>query len=179
MLQANIRRSLWPAPRLRPPRRSALALLPACLCAGLAASGCGTTTIDNKKAESLIRSATGGQGHETPSQISCPSGVKAKKAATFVCQVSYADGTKGTVTEHIASDSGRVEVSPADLHLTSGPGAQGGSTGGSGGTSSGGRGSGGTGSGGTSTGSSGGTSTGGASGGGSSGSSGGSGGGGY
>ena len=78
-------------------------------------AGCGSeTTIATGKAEEFVR----GQLQPAPSEVKCPDGVKAEEGKTFECNVSYADGDRGTVTVHMTDDEGGVQVGPGDLHLT-------------------------------------------------------------
>lgn len=93
---------------------------------GLLGAGCGTTTIDQGKAESLVHQAVAAApGAQQPTSVHCPSGVTAKAGTTFNCDIAYADGTKGTVTEHINDSSGHTTIGPDDLHLQTAAGAAG------------------------------------------------------
>jgi Domain of unknown function (DUF4333) len=79
-------------------------------------AGCGTTKIDSKKAEKLIRSSIAQAGN-TVSSVHCPGGVEAKKGKTFDCTFALTDGRHGTVTVHMTNDKGHVLVHPGDYHV--------------------------------------------------------------
>jgi hypothetical protein len=81
------------------PRR-VLLLVPV-LVAGLA--GC-STKIDRAASEKAIREAVTEQLQSDVRSVDCPRGLVAKKGATFSCQVTGMDGTRGTaqVTERDA-----------------------------------------------------------------------------
>jgi NAD(P)H-hydrate repair Nnr-like enzyme with NAD(P)H-hydrate epimerase domain len=79
-------------------------------------AGCGETTIDKGKAEDLARKAVSHVGVPVKS-VSCPSGVKAKKGASYDCQLVFANGQKATLTFHQTNDSGHVIAGPSDLHV--------------------------------------------------------------
>lgn len=84
-----------------PPRSSVL------LCA-LALGACGTTKIDTgkveKKVTEIVASATQIQGLD----VSCPSGLKAQKGKTFVCQAKAKDGTRQAINVKQRDDKGNV-----------------------------------------------------------------------
>ena len=86
----------------------------------LAIAGC-TTTIDNGKAERLIRNSINSAGRAKVKSVSCPSGVTAKAGGSFTCQltVTTPDGAShsGTVTLHMTDNKGRVEANSSDFHL--------------------------------------------------------------
>lgn len=82
-------------------------------------SGCsfGAGTIDHKKAENLARKVAGGNSKVALKSVSCPSGIKLKKGATFDCDVVYGNGAKATITLHQLDDNGRVETGLRDIRL--------------------------------------------------------------
>ena len=45
----------------------------------------------------------------------CPSGVEAKKGATFTCTAVAADGQRFSVTAHIVDGGGRIQISSGDV----------------------------------------------------------------
>lgn len=101
---------------------------PVVLAGGLLGAGCGTTKIDQAKAEKLVHQAVAAApGAQQPTSVHCPSGVAAKAGTTLSCDIAYADGTKGTVVEHIQDSSGHVVIGASDLHLQT-AGAAGGQT---------------------------------------------------
>ena len=88
---------------------------------GFALAGC-TTTIDNGKAENLIRQSVSSAGNYKVKSVSCPSGVTAKAGATFACKLTVrrvSDGSErsGRVTIHMTDSSGHVDISSSDYHL--------------------------------------------------------------
>jgi len=94
-----------------------ISLLAASVVSGaVAVAGCGTTEIDQKKAQKLIVNSLSQAGNSGTAK--CPSGVKAKANTTFTCQISLTDGRKGDVTVHITSSKGHVQVGPNDYHVT-------------------------------------------------------------
>jgi hypothetical protein len=82
----------------------------------VALAGCGSTTIDKGKAEKLARKAAG-SGTVALKTVSCPSGLTAKKGASFDCDLVYADGTKGTITIHETDAKGNVQTGGTDIHI--------------------------------------------------------------
>jgi VCBS repeat-containing protein len=104
------------ASRLR--RRLGVAV--AAVVPALAVAGC-ATTIDNGKAEQLIRNSINSTGNAKVKSISCPSGVTAKSGGTFTCQltVTATDGSthSGTVTLHMTDSKGHVEANSSDFHV--------------------------------------------------------------
>ncbi len=86
----------------------------------LAIAGC-ATTIDNGKAEQLIRNSINSAGRARVKSISCPSGVTAKAGGTFTCQltVTTPDGAthSGSVTLHMTDSKGHVEANSSDFHI--------------------------------------------------------------
>ena len=88
----------------------ALRYLAPVLCAALLA-GCGKTTIDQKRAESFVRS------YFTPDARSanCPSGVEAKAGETLSCTVVDTEGRRFRVTAHVLDGDGRLRISSADV----------------------------------------------------------------
>jgi len=79
-------------------------------------AGCGTSTIDSKKAEGLIQRSIVQAGNHA-SSVQCPKDVKAKSGGTFDCTFKLTDGRHGTVTVHMTNNSGHVTVHPGDYHL--------------------------------------------------------------
>jgi hypothetical protein len=85
--------------------RAAAIAVPAVLAAvGFAA--CGTTEIDNKKAEDLINKAFQSRGVQAT--VKCPSGVEAKKGKTYTCQITLANGKHATATTTLTDDKGHI-----------------------------------------------------------------------
>jgi pyrroline-5-carboxylate reductase len=86
----------------------------------IAVAGC-ATTIDNGKAEQLIRNSINSTGHAKVKSVSCPSGVTAKAGGTFTCQltVTTPDGAthSGSVTLHMTDSKGHVEAGGSDFHV--------------------------------------------------------------
>ncbi len=94
----------------------ALALLPA-----FALAGC-STTIDNGKAESLIRQSVSQAGNFKVKSVSCPSGVTAKAGGTFTCKLTVTSASggsehSGTVTIHMEDSKGHVSIGSSDYHI--------------------------------------------------------------
>ena len=79
-------------------------------------AGCGTTKIDSKKAEGLIKRSIAQAGNQA-SSVQCPKGVTAKSGGTFACTFKLTDGRHGTVTVHMTNKSGHVTVHPSDYHV--------------------------------------------------------------
>ena len=77
-------------------RRSPALLGVPVLFAGLALSACGTTTIDPKSGEDLIRNDVNRIGAATVKSVSCPSGEKPNDGVTFDCKVVLVDKATGT-----------------------------------------------------------------------------------
>ncbi len=103
-------------------RRPALLAVPV-LFAGLAVSACGTTTIDPKSGEDLIRNDVNRTGAATIKSVSCPSGKKPTDGVTFDCKVTLVDkgtGTthSGTITVHVTGGGKKVEFGTADIHIS-------------------------------------------------------------
>jgi uncharacterized protein DUF4333 len=94
------------APGVRSLRRLSLLLL-----AVAAVAGCGKTTIDQKKAEDFVRSWF----NPAARSATCPSGVEAKKGATFTCTAVGVDGRRFRVTAHIVDSGGRIQISSGDV----------------------------------------------------------------
>ena len=88
-----------------------------------ALAGCGTATIDNTKAEQLIRRAVAqGNGSVTVRSVRCPSGVVERAGRTFECKISVSEVStgsvhRGTVTVHMTNSKGQVEINSADFHV--------------------------------------------------------------
>ena len=107
---------------MRRGRRTGAGLGALALVAAIGASGCGSTTgIDPTKAENAIRQSVAAKGNRIDS-VNCPSGVTAKAGTTFDCTLTatLASGfhVSGTVTLHITSASGGVDINSSDYHLT-------------------------------------------------------------
>lgn len=100
--------------------RRGLGVAVAAVVPALAVAGC-TTTIDNGKAEQLIRNSVNSTGRAKVKSVSCPSGVTAKAGGTFTCQLSVtaADGSthSGTVSLHMTDSKGHVVASSSDFHI--------------------------------------------------------------
>jgi len=106
----------------RPRRRKPALLSVPVLFAGVALSACGTTTIDPKSGEDLIRNDVNRIGAATVKSVSCPSGQKPNDGATFNCKVTLVDkatGTthSGTITVHVTGGGKKVEFGTADVHI--------------------------------------------------------------
>jgi hypothetical protein len=86
--------------------RAAVLAVPAALAAVFFAA-CGTTEIDNKKAEDLIGKGLKSRGVQQAT-VKCPSGVEAKKGKTYTCQITLANGKKGTATTTLTDDKGHI-----------------------------------------------------------------------
>ena len=85
--------------------RAAAISIPAVLAAvGFAA--CGTTEIDNKKAEKLITEGFKSRGVQV--SVKCPSGVEAKKGKTYVCKITLPNGKTATATTTLTDDKGHI-----------------------------------------------------------------------
>jgi hypothetical protein len=93
-----------------------LLVVPVAALAMAALTGCGGIEINKGKAEDLARKVAG-SGTVHLKTVSCPAGVKAKKGASFDCDLVYADGTKGTITIHQTDDNGAVRTAGSDIHV--------------------------------------------------------------
>jgi hypothetical protein len=51
--------------------------------------------------------------------VTCPSGVEAKKGATFTCTAVATDGQHFRVTAHILDNGGRIQISSGDVRPAS------------------------------------------------------------
>ena len=107
----------------RPHRRRPVLLGVPVLFAGLALSACGTTTIDPRSGEDLIRNDVNRIGAATVKSVSCPSGEKPTDGVTFDCKVTLVDkatGTthSGTLTVHVTGGGKKVEFGTADVHIS-------------------------------------------------------------
>jgi hypothetical protein len=71
------------------------------------------TNISRSKSESFVND------HLNPpaESVTCPDDIAARAGDTYDCQVSYANGDRGTVTVHMLDDKGTVTVGPGDLHI--------------------------------------------------------------
>jgi hypothetical protein len=93
-----------------------LLTIPIAVLSVVAVAACGQVTIDKGKAEDLAKKVAN-SGTGKLKTITCPDGEKAKKGATFDCDLVYADGTKGTITLHQTDDSGGVRTAGSDIHI--------------------------------------------------------------
>jgi hypothetical protein len=90
---------------------------------GGALGACGTTTVDPKSGENLIRTYVKRSPSVTLKSVSCPSGVKPKDGTTFDCKLDVKDAStgvdhKGTITVHITGGGKKVEILGAqDVHV--------------------------------------------------------------
>jgi hypothetical protein len=84
----------------------------------LALAGCSTSTIeiDQKKAEGLARKVAD-YGTLRLKSVKCPSGEKAKKGATFDCDLTYVDGSAGKITIHQTDDKGSIRTARSDIYI--------------------------------------------------------------
>ena len=89
------------------PLRAAFLVLPATA----VLSGCGSTKIDQGKAERFIRSAVVRKVGARVKAVSCPSGIEAKKGDTFTCAVTGDDGSTGKANIRQTDDKGNVNAS--------------------------------------------------------------------
>jgi hypothetical protein len=90
--------------------------------AALAGGGCGTTTVDPRSGEKLIRDYAGRIAGATVKSVKCPSGVKPVGDASFDCKVVLIDNSThaertGTITVHITPDGKKVQFGPQDVHV--------------------------------------------------------------
>jgi uncharacterized lipoprotein len=76
-----------------------------------ALAGCGTTEIDEQRAEDFV------QSYFTPDarSVDCPGGTEAKAGETFECSAVDSEGRRFRVTAHVVDDEGRVEVRSEDV----------------------------------------------------------------
>jgi hypothetical protein len=90
---------------------------------GGALAACGTTTVDPKSGQDLIRTFVKRSPTATLKSVSCPSGVKPKDGTAFNCKVVVRDNSgkdhSGTITVHITSGGKKVEILGAqDVHVS-------------------------------------------------------------
>jgi hypothetical protein len=90
---------------------------------GGALAACGTTTVDPKSGEDLIRTYVKRSPTVSLKSVSCPSGVKPKDGTAFNCKLVVRDSSgkdhPGTITVHITSGGKKVEILGAqDIHLS-------------------------------------------------------------
>lgn len=102
-------------------RRRSIGVVAAAVLPALALAGC-STTIDNGKAEQLIRQSVSGAGNFKVKSVSCPSGVTAKAGGTFSCNLTVTQNSNGsqhsgTVTIHMEDSKGHVSLHSSDFHL--------------------------------------------------------------
>jgi hypothetical protein len=79
-------------------RWSAVASTAAVALGLLAASGCGSDTVDASKAEQGIEDSSLSNSTTDITSASCPSDVEKKKGGTFTCDVKLSEGGKAEVT---------------------------------------------------------------------------------
>ena len=98
-------------------------VLPA-LAASVALGACGTTTVDPKSGENVIKNniAKLSAGVASVKSVSCPGGVKPKDGNTLKCKVTLiqkSNGSehKGTITVHITGGGKKVEFGPTDVQV--------------------------------------------------------------
>jgi hypothetical protein len=90
--------------------------------AALAVAGCeasfstGSTKIDPDEAGRLARQLVDA-GEVKSRTIDCPSDVKAERGKTFVCEITWDDGTTGRITFHMTSDDGDVNADGRDVEI--------------------------------------------------------------
>jgi hypothetical protein len=96
--------------------RNRLLLLPALSAALLVGCSVGTTTIDSDKAEKEITKGFEQQvpGSEVKS-LSCPDDVEAKKGETAECDITLADGKKGTINVRVLNEDGDIRWNVGSL----------------------------------------------------------------
>jgi hypothetical protein len=95
-----------------PKRPAALLLAPVAV---LTLAGC-STTIDDGKAEGLIRKAVTEQVGAHVKRVDCPGGKTAKKGETFTCTVTGVDGSTGSAIVTETDDKGKVKVAAPFVH---------------------------------------------------------------
>lgn len=79
-------------------------------------AACGTTVIDQGKAEKAIKDNLVKAGGQIKS-VSCPKDVESKANKTFECAIiSAKDGSTIHVTMHIKDSKGNVHFDQSDLH---------------------------------------------------------------
>lgn len=93
-----------------------LLLVPVLSAALLAGCSIGTTTIDSDKAEKEITKGFEQQvpGSEVKS-LSCPDDVEAEKGQTAKCDITLADGKKGTINVRVLNDDGDIRWNVGSL----------------------------------------------------------------
>jgi hypothetical protein len=96
--------------------------LPA-LAAALALGACGTTTVDPKSGENLIKDNIPKLAPDAGvKSASCQSGVKPKDGNTLKCKVvliqkSNGSQHKGTITVHVTGGGKKVTFGPTDVQV--------------------------------------------------------------
>jgi hypothetical protein len=83
--------------------------------AALAAAGCGTKVVDNKKAETLVQQVAAQQGAQA-TNVSCPKNVTWHTGSSISCTVKLSSGMSGSVTVHELS-GGNIQVSASDFNV--------------------------------------------------------------
>ncbi len=89
--------------------------VPAVMFASLALAACGTTTIDPKSGEDIIRTAVGGRGVAAVRTVSCPADVKPSDGNTMTCKVVLTIGGRqhaGTIRLHVVSGGKKLALNP-------------------------------------------------------------------
>lgn len=76
------------------------------------------TTIGVGAAETVVRSLATRTTSVPIASLSCPGPTPVHQGGTIVCRVSFADGSKGTITEHIVGQNGGLQVTRGDVRGT-------------------------------------------------------------
>ena len=76
------------------------------------------TTIGVGAAETVVRNLATRTTNVPITSLSCPGPTPASQGGTIVCHVSFADGSKGTITEHIVGQNGGLQVTRGDVRGT-------------------------------------------------------------
>jgi hypothetical protein len=96
--------------------------LPA-LAAALALGACGTTTVDPKSGENLIKDNIPKLASDAGvKSVSCQSGVKPKDGNTLKCKVTLIQKSnktehKGTIIVHVTGGGKKVQFGPSDVQV--------------------------------------------------------------
>jgi hypothetical protein len=86
-------------------------------------AACGTTTVDPKSGEDLIRTDINKLGKTSVKSVSCPSGIAPTAGTSFDCKVVLTEKATGkehtgTITVHIVTGN-KVEIyGDQDVHVT-------------------------------------------------------------
>src|ERR1035437_8511326 len=94
------------AKKNRVPKTAFLALF--LLSATILIAACGASTVNTKKAESVLKQDVVAQTGVAIASVSCPKNVTAKKGAIFMCVAHGADGTQAPINVKQADDQGNV-----------------------------------------------------------------------